>query len=69
MKPLAIFLILLYQRLLSPMLGEVCRFSPSCSQYAKEAVLKYGFLRGIGLAAGRVIRCNPWNLGGFDPLR
>lgn len=68
MKSFAVFLILLYQRLLSPMLGGVCRFYPSCSQYAKEAVLKYGVLRGIGLAAGRIIRCNPWNLGGFDPL-
>jgi uncharacterized protein len=67
MRSLVVLLLLLYQRLLSPILGGVCRFYPSCSQYAKEAVLKYG-LCGIGLAVGRVVRCNPWGPGGFDPL-
>lgn len=55
-----------YQRLLSPLLGQNCRFYPSCSQYAKEAVLKHGLLRGVQLAARRIVRCNPWNPGGVD---
>jgi putative membrane protein insertion efficiency factor len=55
-----------YQRLISPLLGQNCRFYPSCSQYAKEAVLKHGVLRGVQLAAQRIVRCNPWNPGGVD---
>ncbi len=56
----------LYQRALSPLLGPHCRFYPSCSQYAKEAVLKHGLLRGVSLAAARLARCHPWNPGGVD---
>ncbi len=59
-------LILLYQKTVSPLLGPQCRFYPSCSQYAKTAVLKHGTLRGVYLAARRVVRCNPWNPGGVD---
>jgi putative membrane protein insertion efficiency factor len=55
-----------YQATLSPILGPRCRFYPSCSQYAKEAVLKYGVLRGSWLAAGRLARCHPWHPGGVD---
>lgn len=55
-----------YQRLISPFLGPACRYYPSCSQYAKEAVLKYGVRRGAALAAWRIVRCNPWNPGGVD---
>ncbi len=55
-----------YQRLISPFLGPACRYYPSCSQYAKEAVLKYGVRRGVALAAWRILRCNPWNPGGVD---
>lgn len=58
--------IALYQRTISPLLGPRCRFYPTCSQYAKEAVLKHGVLRGVFLAARRIVRCNPWNLGGID---
>jgi putative membrane protein insertion efficiency factor len=58
--------IVTYQRLVSPHLGPACRFYPSCSQYAKEAVLKHGVLRGLLLAARRIVRCNPWNPGGVD---
>ncbi len=58
--------IVLYQWLLSPLVGPRCRYYPSCSQYAKEAVLKYGPLRGVALAARRIVRCNPWNAGGVD---
>jgi putative membrane protein insertion efficiency factor len=56
----------LYQATISPLLGPRCRYYPSCSQYAKEAVLKYGVLRGSWLAAGRLARCHPWHPGGVD---
>jgi putative membrane protein insertion efficiency factor len=55
-----------YQRVISPLLGPNCRYYPSCSQYAKEAVLKYGVRRGTALAVRRIVRCNPWNPGGVD---
>jgi putative membrane protein insertion efficiency factor len=55
-----------YQRLLSPLLGPHCRYHPTCSQYAKEAVLKHGLLRGAWLGAARLLRCHPWNPGGVD---
>ena len=58
--------ITLYQRLISPFLGPTCRFYPSCSQYAKDAVLKHGAFRGVWLAIRRIARCNPWNPGGVD---
>ncbi|GAC1397336.1 MAG: membrane protein insertion efficiency factor YidD [Vulcanimicrobiaceae bacterium] len=58
--------IVVYQRLVSPFLGPTCRFYPSCSQYAKDAVLKHGAFRGVWLAIRRIARCNPWNPGGVD---
>ncbi len=58
--------IVVYQAVLSPFLGANCRFAPSCSQYAKEAVLKHGVIRGVWLAIRRIARCNPWNPGGVD---
>ncbi len=60
------FAIVVYQRGISPLVGPRCRFYPSCSQYAKEAVLKHGIVRGVPLAVMRVLRCNPWNAGGID---
>ncbi|MBD5603502.1 MAG: membrane protein insertion efficiency factor YidD [Candidatus Eremiobacteraeota bacterium] len=60
------FVIVAYQRLVSPFLGPRCRFYPSCSQYAKEAVLKHGLVRGVSLAVRRLLRCHPWNAGGVD---
>lgn len=60
-------LILVYRYTLSPMLGARCRFHPSCSRYAEEAVRRHGW-RGIVLAARRVARCHPWNAGGLDPV-
>ncbi|GAC1304282.1 MAG: hypothetical protein NVS2B3_04710 [Vulcanimicrobiaceae bacterium] len=62
------FAIVIYQRTLSPFVGPTCRFYPSCSQYAKEAVLKHGPLRGVSLGIRRIARCNPWNPGGVDPV-
>ncbi len=66
LRSLAIAPIRVYQRLLSPILGQRCRYYPSCSQYAVEAVREYGVIRGGVLAAWRVMRCNPWSSGGFD---
>ncbi|MDX2037833.1 MAG: membrane protein insertion efficiency factor YidD [Isosphaeraceae bacterium] len=57
----------LYQRFLSPLLGNVCRFEPTCSRYMVAAVEKYGLARGVWKGVGRVCRCHPWNPGGFDP--
>ena len=57
-----------YQRLISPLLGPRCRFHPSCSHYAIEALQKHGALRGTWLATRRVSRCHPLNEGGYDPV-
>lgn len=57
-----------YQRWVSPALGPRCRFAPSCSQYAVEALQRYGPLRGGWLTVRRVLRCHPWNPGGHDPV-
>jgi putative membrane protein insertion efficiency factor len=58
----------LYQFTLRPVLGANCRFTPSCSDYALQALRTHGALRGTALAAGRVLRCNPWCEGGHDPV-
>ena len=68
MSKLFLTMIRLYRYVLSPLLGPVCRFHPSCSQYAQEAIVRYGALRGLGLAVRRVLRCNPWHCGGHDPV-
>jgi len=57
-----------YQALLSPWTGRCCRFTPSCSCYAYEAVQRYGVLRGGLLSVKRVLRCHPWHVGGSDPV-
>ena len=56
----------LYRRVISPLFGPRCRYYPSCSEYAVQAVREYGVIRGGVLAAWRVVRCNPWSHGGFD---
>ena len=65
---LLLFVIKLYRYCLSPMLGPSCRFHPSCSEYAAEAISKYGAAKGSYLALRRVARCHPWHMGGFDPV-
>jgi putative membrane protein insertion efficiency factor len=65
---LAVFLIGIYQQLISPALPRRCRFEPTCSTYAAEAVREHGALRGLGLALGRIARCHPFNAGGLDPV-
>jgi len=57
-----------YQYLISPMLGPSCRFTPTCSEYAAQAVKKYGAIKGLWLSVKRVGRCHPWHDGGYDPL-
>ncbi|HEX7337035.1 MAG TPA: membrane protein insertion efficiency factor YidD [Gemmatimonadales bacterium] len=57
-----------YQKVISPALPPNCRFHPSCSQYALEAVTRYGALKGGWLAARRLVRCHPFHPGGFDPV-
>ncbi|MGK5012802.1 membrane protein insertion efficiency factor YidD [Janthinobacterium sp. MDB2-8] len=68
MKTLLLFLLRAYQLLISPMLGQNCRFYPSCSHYAMEALRVHGAAKGSLLAAKRVCRCHPWNEGGVDPV-
>ncbi len=58
----------LYRRLISPLSGPRCRYHPTCSSYAEQAIRELGPLRGIIVAAWRVLRCNPWSSGGLDPL-
>lgn len=57
-----------YRRLLSPLLPRACRFTPSCSVYAAEAIRKYGAARGVGLSVKRLVRCHPFHTGGYDPV-
>ncbi len=57
-----------YQLMLSPVLGNNCRFHPNCSTYAVEAINQYGAMKGAWLAAKRIARCHPWHPGGFDPM-
>lgn len=57
-----------YRYFLSPMLGPACRFHPSCSHYAEEALATHGLLSGGWLAARRICRCGPWHAGGYDPV-
>ncbi|MFM8377712.1 MAG: membrane protein insertion efficiency factor YidD [Planctomycetia bacterium] len=60
-------LVLLYKVTLSPLLGRHCRFQPTCSTYFREAVNKYGAVRGSLKGLARICRCHPWNPGGYDP--
>jgi putative membrane protein insertion efficiency factor len=57
-----------YQLTLSPLLGPACRFAPSCSEFAREAIMRHGVRRGLALATARLLRCHPWNAGGYDPV-
>jgi putative membrane protein insertion efficiency factor len=65
-RRLLVALIRLYQRVLSPLLGTRCKYHPSCSRYAAEALESHGVLKGLVLAGWRLLRCNPWSYGGVD---
>lgn len=65
---LLIGLVRAYRYLLSPWWGGQCRFTPTCSQYAIEALQRHGAWKGSALALRRILRCNPWHAGGFDPV-
>lgn len=68
MKKGALFLIRAYQLLLGPFVGNICRFAPTCSEYAAEAIEKFGILKGIVLGLKRIGKCHPWHPGGHDPV-
>jgi putative membrane protein insertion efficiency factor len=68
LRPLLIGFLRLYRLLISPLYGQVCRFHPSCSAYALEAVTVHGSLKGSWLAVRRLGRCHPWAAGGYDPV-
>jgi len=68
MKQFALELIKLYQSTISQVLPPACRFQPTCSHYAYEAIQKYGIVKGGMLAAKRIGRCHPWSAGGLDPV-
>jgi len=68
-KIIIIFFIRIYRRFISPILPASCRFYPSCSQYAIDAIGKYGAFKGSMITAYRILRCNPFNKGGYDPVK
>ncbi len=69
MKYLVLDFLRLYKTFLSPFLPPSCRFTPTCSEYAREAVEKYGVIRGTWLATKRILRCQPFCKGGYDPMK
>lgn len=68
LKTLALWLLRGYQVMISPLLGQTCRFSPCCSNYAMQAIERYGFFKGVYLTAARLLRCHPFHPGGHDPV-
>lgn len=68
MKSVLLGLIKAYQYILSPMAGPKCKFYPSCSAYAAEAIARHGALAGLYMAIGRIARCHPFSRGGYDPV-
>ena len=68
MQFLVLSLIKIYQVLISPIIGPNCRFQPTCSHYATEAIARFGVTKGSWLALRRISRCHPWHPGGYDPV-
>ncbi len=69
MKTAALFLLRAYKYTISPLLPPACRFTPTCSEYAADAIARYGFLKGSVLGLKRLLRCHPFSEGGYDPVR
>jgi putative membrane protein insertion efficiency factor len=67
-RAVAVAPIAVYQRVISPAIPRRCKYHPTCSRYAVDAIREYGILRGAVLAAWRLLRCNPWSYGGYDPV-
>jgi uncharacterized protein len=68
MKTIVLFLIKTYQVIISPLIGSNCRYQPTCSHYAAEAIAKFGVIQGGWMAIKRISRCHPWHEGGYDPV-
>ena len=68
LRKVPVGIIKLYQTLLSPMLGPTCRFHPSCSHYAVDAITEHGMIRGCWISIKRILKCHPFNDGGYDPV-
>lgn len=69
MKKVFIYIIKKYQEYISPVFGKNCKYYPSCSEYTKQAIEKYGAIKGCFIGFKRLIRCNPFSRGGYDPLK
>ena len=69
MRELLTGLLRIYKQWISPLLPVACRFQPTCSEYMMEAIARHGVIRGIGLGVVRLLKCNPFHSGGFDPVR
>ena len=63
-----LFLIYLYQHLISPLIPARCRYTPTCSEYAKQSLVKHGLIKGSFISIKRIIKCNPWGGNGYDPV-
>ena len=68
MRVLLVGMLRLYKAVVSPLLPAACRYQPTCSQYAAQAIAKHGAVRGVSLAVVRLLRCHPWGSSGFDPV-
>ena len=68
MKKVALGLIRMYQVTISRALPSSCRYTPTCSEYTAEAITRYGIFKGIWMGTRRILRCNPWHEGGYDPV-
>ncbi len=69
MRHVLVALVRMYQKYVSPWTPAACRFSPTCSEYAAQAIMKYGPVRGVGMALWRLCRCHPFHPGGYDPVQ
>lgn len=69
MKKIFILIITFYQKKISPIFGKKCKYYPTCSEYTKQAIEKYGVIKGLFKGIKRILRCNPFSKGGYDPLK